>query len=305
MAALLQKLADRRDIMLVMGGIRPGLDLRKTQLRRWAGVDPARNTLLDVPRSWLAIDVDGYHVPAPLGLAEYLPDAAAAIRDDALGDFAGVACVVAATSSTGLAGEDTARLRLFFLLDAAHPIADLHRWARGAQLAGLPVDPAVMQPGQPIYTSRPVFRGVLTDPVPAQLRAFVLPAAGGGDRVAIDIHGYDRQAEVVQRHVDHAWAQCGGDWRQLLDETLGGPAGFFLPATRALGLAARSPDDEATIIGHVAALVAARADEGRQRQYGPRWVQSTLRRFRTIDGMASGDIAQKRRQLFTGGDGNG
>ena len=42
---------------------------------------------------------------------------------------------------------------------AAHPIADLHRWARGAQLAGLPVDPAVLQAGQPIYTARPIFRG--------------------------------------------------------------------------------------------------------------------------------------------------
>ena len=48
-------------------------------------------------------------------------------------------------------------------------------WARGARAAGLPVDPAVIQAGQPIYTARPLFQGI-ADPVPPRLRAFVLKA---------------------------------------------------------------------------------------------------------------------------------
>ena len=64
-------------------------------------------------------------------IVDLLDAGASRRRDDALGeDFADVECVVAATSSTGLAGEEVTKHRLFFLLDQAHPIADLHRWAR-------------------------------------------------------------------------------------------------------------------------------------------------------------------------------
>ena len=69
MAALLAKLAKRRDIMLVMGSPRPGLDLSRPQFRRWADTRKTENTLVAADRAWLAIDVDGYGVPAPWGLA--------------------------------------------------------------------------------------------------------------------------------------------------------------------------------------------------------------------------------------------
>ena len=167
MAALLAKLAKRRDVMLVMGSPRPGLNLSRPQLRRWADTRRTENTLVPMDRAWLAIDVDGYGVPAPWGLAEHLADAARCVRDDALGEeFCGVECVVAATSTTGLVGEETAKLRLFFMLAEAHALADLHRWAKGARAVGLPVDPAVFQVGQPIYTARPRFEGAIADPVP-------------------------------------------------------------------------------------------------------------------------------------------
>ena len=296
MAALLQRLAARQDVMLVMGEPKPGLDLARAHARRWADCDPVRNTLVAVERAWLPIDVDGYAVPAPFGRAEHLADAAAAIRDDALGEeFAGVACVVAATSSTGLAGEETAKLRLFFLLDRAHPIADLHRWGRGAQIAGLPVDPAVLQAGQPIYTARPLFRGRLKDPVPPALCAFVLP--GDGDRVALDVHRYD--APAAETSAGRAGpAALRRRLAAVLADTLGGPASFFQPLTQALGMAARTDEDEDEIIGWTLWLIGERADPARHRQYGPQWCHQTLQQFRQRDGQATAGIAALRAQIF-------
>ena len=124
-------------------------------------------------------------------------------------------------------------MRLFFLLADVYPLADLHTWARGAQLSGLHLDPAVLQPGQPIYTSRPLFRGSLTDPVPVALRALVLP--GQPDRVRLDIHRYVKRATDIESRVERVSSLCGGDWRRLLEGMLGGPAGFYLPLTKALG----------------------------------------------------------------------
>lgn len=302
MAAFLRKVAVRPDLMLVMGAVRPGLDLRKPQLRRWVDADPRKNTLADTPRAWLAVDVDGYGVPAPWGLADRLANAAACVRDDALGEeFTGVECVVTATAKTGLVGEEMARLRLFFQLDQAHPLADLERWAVGARAADLPVDPVVFRAGQPIYTARPRFEGALRgrDPVPPHLRAFVLPAAKAGDvSVALDIHRYDQLECEIAEHMRNAGTHCGGDWRALMQATVGGPASFYTPLTQALGLAARSSENDAAIADYVATLLAERADPGRQGQYGTRWVLDTLRRFRKKDNAAGREIEALRGELF-------
>ena len=297
LAAFLRQLAARPDLMLVMGAPRQGLDLSQPQLRRWADPDPTRNTLVDVPRAWVAIDVDGYRVPDGWGLAERLADAAAAIRDDALGDgFAGAACVAAATASTGLVGADTAKCRLFFSLNRPHPIADLYRWARGAQIAGLPVDPSVMQAGQPIYTARPLFAGALTGPVPPALRAIALP--GRGDGIALDLNRYDAPAAEAERRTLASEHACGGDWRRLLADALGGSASFFAPLTCALGLAARTGAAEAEIIAFAQQLLAERADPSRLRQYGPRWCAATIRRFRDRDRAVEDDIGRLRTRIF-------
>ena len=236
----------------------------------WTDISASRPTLTDVERWWLPIDVDGYGVPAPWGLASHLKDAARCVRDDALGEeFCDVRSVVTATSMTGLVGEESARLRLFFLLDRPHLIAALERWAKGAQLVGLPVDPMVVRVGQPIFTSRPRFEGALAgrDPVPRELWAFELP--GSSERVVLDVHKHDRRAAEIAHHVARVSARCGPDWRRLLTETLGGPTSFCAPLSQALGVAARSSDSEAEIVGFASDLVAERADLGRLRQYGP------------------------------------
>jgi hypothetical protein len=298
MAAFLGTLATRPDLMIVMGAPRDGVNLSQPMLRRWANPEPTKNTLTDCPRGWLAIDVDGYGVPEPFGLAEHLADAAACVRDDALGEeFCDVACIVTASASTGLAGEDTVKCRLFFALDRPWPIATLHGWARGAQIAGLPVDPAVMQAGQPIYTSRPIFDGALRDPVPAAKRAFILP--GAKNAVSLDVDRYAAAASEAERKIRIVEHVCCDDWRQLLETTLGRRGlSFFMPLTRALSRAARTFESEAAIIGWIQDIVARRADLPRQRQYGPQWCAATLRNFRQRDRIVMGDIATLRVSVF-------
>ncbi len=144
----------------------------------------------------MALDLDDIAVPAPLGNADQLPKAAEFIRDTVLPDeFHGIECVVAATSSTGLKGAIIVRLRLYFLLSCAYPLERLLGWGRDAQIAGVPVDPAVLLPSQPNYTARPIFIG-MGDPVPAAMRAFVLPGPFG-DRVPLVIDRYDAKAAAI------------------------------------------------------------------------------------------------------------
>ena len=231
MASLLGKLALRCDVMLVMGAPRPGLDLSRSQLRRAVERPGEPATLVAEPRAWLPLDCDGYAVPAPWGRAEHLKDAARAVRDDALGEeFADVACVVAATSQTGLVGEETARLRLLFLLDRLHPLAELENWAKGARVVGLPVDASVFQAQQPIYTARPL-RGCARGPRPGARTPPRLRAARPG-RARHPRRHASRGASPGDRQAGQQGRR--GLWWRLADAARGdaGWAGQFLRAAQ-------------------------------------------------------------------------
>ena len=99
MSRKLRFFSARPELMIVAGAPIPGLDLSKPQLRRSNNSDPATNTLMNTPRSWVALDLDDVEVPEPLGAASRLPEAAEFIRDTLLPpEFHGVEMVVAATS---------------------------------------------------------------------------------------------------------------------------------------------------------------------------------------------------------------
>ena len=59
--------------------------------------------------------------------------------------------------------------------------------------------------------------------------------------VALDVSAFDVQAAAIERTITHAIHAAGGDWRRLLEATLG-VNGFFEPLTQALGLAARTAE---------------------------------------------------------------
>jgi hypothetical protein len=221
------------------------------------------------------------------------------MRDRLLPDeFHGRTAVVVSTSSTGLKGPNTARLRLFFLLDREHPLETLHDWALNAKRHGLPIDPAVLLPGQPIYTARPRFING-SDPVANDLHAFVLSGLEG-NRVPLEVERYAPPAlqHPIGRGFSGVRCGFGCHWQSFLEANVGGPESFFKPLLSGLGLAARSSATTDEIVGFTLALIAARADPDRQRHYDREWILRTLTSFRSADVRGAAAVSQMRERLF-------
>ncbi|WP_372623051.1 hypothetical protein [Falsiroseomonas sp.] len=163
---LLHRLLHRPDCCVVRGEI---LDpARARGVRRLvrrdleSGDEP---TLRDVPRRWLALDLDS--VPLPAGAdPRDLAGCARAVMPLLPGAFGWASCVVQATASHGI--KAGARLRLWFWLDRPMTGAEAIRWLRDA-----PVDRTVFWAAQPIYVAAPIFLAGRRDHLPHRLA--VLP----------------------------------------------------------------------------------------------------------------------------------
>ena len=87
----------------------------------------------------------------------------------------------------------------------------------------------------------------------------------------------------TEANFDRVAHSCGSDWRALLNATVGADEGFFVPLTRAIGIAVRagaSPDEiEAT----ASTIIAMRADPDRRKHYGRSWVLRTIASFQRRD----------------------
>jgi hypothetical protein len=118
-------------------------------------------TLREVPRRWVAVDLDGLPMPAgtdPCDLAACAKLARAALPH-AFRDAAGI---IAATAGHGI--KPGARLRWWAWLSRPTIGAELDAW-----FSGCPVDLATFRPVQPIYTAAPLFDSGVVDPVPDRL----------------------------------------------------------------------------------------------------------------------------------------
>jgi hypothetical protein len=297
-AEQLKALVFQRESMMIMGRAIID-DPNRRQRRLWA--NSAEATLECGPRRWFAADFDDEPVPEPLGRPKLFAQASVWLRDHRLPEeFHSRRMVAIPSAKTGLKGDKLFRGKLLVALDKAHAIGNLKSWAKGlATATDLKIDSAVIQIGQPIYIARPLFIG-MRDPVPRELHSVILP--GETDVVSLDAHRFDEAVRLVNTKVERALADCGDDWRSLMDRTVGGgPGACFVPITRGLGVAARSADDEATIVNFVVTLVAERADKDRRQAYGSDWIVRTLRRFRDRDQEGHLAIVQLRKQLFFGG----
>jgi hypothetical protein len=297
MARRLQGLALQPSRMIVMGAPVASLDPAKRQRRLWANSAVAA-TLWAPDRAWLPLDLDDVVVPQSLGRPERLREAARFIRDRLLTDeFRGARMIVTATAGSGRRGDKVARLRVFAALSRTHPIAALRGWAKGAAATlDLPIDIAVIQAGQPIYTPRPVFDGVV-DPVPIELHAFILD----GDRDTVDLNA-DRFAPklaAIDAKIERVNRACGSDWTKLLDLTVGGDEGFFIPLTRSIGVAVRARAPAGEIQAAVARVLAERADADRQKRYGAAWVRHAIDSFTTRDNATRAAAARAHARLFS------
>jgi hypothetical protein len=161
---------------IIRGQLLPGLDPGAWHYRRILGHGGEPPSIECPPRRWLVLDLDGVWVPNGYGAPDKLAEAAYFIRDNKLPEyFRGVRCIAASTASTGRRGPNIVHLRLYFVLSRPADNDALYSWACKLSDSDqdLGLDPSVLRPYQPIYTARPIFRG-MTDPVPVWGRVRLL-----------------------------------------------------------------------------------------------------------------------------------
>jgi hypothetical protein len=165
---LLQQLLYRPDCAVVRGQIADPDRVR--HVRRLLHQDPKTReppTLREVPRAWLAVDVESVERPAGIPAADLAGCAHKAIQ--LLPDAFLSACrIVQASGSHGI--KPDIRLRLWYWLNRPTTGAELKRWFRGT-----PADPCVFGAGQVTYTAAPMIAAGAVDPVPVRLA--MLPGA--------------------------------------------------------------------------------------------------------------------------------
>jgi hypothetical protein len=207
LAYALEWLADRPRMMIVRGGRTAQPAFRGSVLRRYADPKPANNYFEPVPRARIVFDFDGTPVGAGLGHGDQVETCGLYLRSQLPTEFRNVRAVASVTGSTGLAknlaGEngrntDSARLRLFFLLEERVSDVDLTLWMKGVNWVWkLDLDPSILGTVQPVYTARPMFIDGLVDPVPCDRRVKILP--GASDYVDLDL---DRYASIADRQLN-------------------------------------------------------------------------------------------------------
>ncbi|MFT8247253.1 hypothetical protein [Roseomonas sp. BN140053] len=159
---LLSELRGRERQGLLRGAI--AQPWHRHNVRRLMHRDPETGdepTILDVPRSWVALDCDG--IPAPAGTdPRDLAECGTIARGMLPAAFHAAACVVQATASHGI--KPGLRLRLWFHLERPLIGAMCQRWLR--DVPGL--DRSTLRAAQVCYTAAPVFVG-MADPLPTRL----------------------------------------------------------------------------------------------------------------------------------------
>lgn len=160
LSALLSELEATPRAAIIRGELREGI--------RPKGVCRNNDTFEDVPRPWLALDVDEFEpkgidpVTAPAGavaefLATQLPEFESAAYHWQL---------------TGSAGHPSAagklKARVWFWLEEPRTSRQLKAWAKGRWPDGAPFDASIFGATQIHYTAAPVMGGGVEDPVPVR-----------------------------------------------------------------------------------------------------------------------------------------
>jgi hypothetical protein len=245
---LLSRLCGRPDLAVVRGAV---VDPARTRhVRRL--LHPDRNTgeaptLRDIPRRWVAIDVDGIARPPEVDVGDIGACGEIAVRVLPPA-FHQAAAIIQATASHGL--KPGIRLRPWYWLDRPVSGAELKFWFRTT-----PVDPSTFRAVQLIYTSGPSLAADARDPLPVRFAW-----RGGGPYVAVPpAHelqppsGPKPRAPLPEAGDPGSGEQASTALVQALVRVRTAPAGrrnptLFAAACRLAPLIRRRLLDEATVI---------------------------------------------------------
>lgn len=231
LARALKTLEGARQSFVVRGARAPDADPDNMARLVHAREDqPA--TLVDVPRHWLMIDMDG--IPRGDGPDPALdPQSAAESMIRRLPDaFHRATCWWQWSSSQGMGGDDALSVHLWFWLAEPQGSADLRRWASAVNTgAGRRlVDPALFNAAQPHYTAAPLFKGGVHDPLPRRSGLRV----GEVDAVALSIPALP-VLSVVESPPPETDPASEGRGIEARLEAIGGPTGFHGPIKSTIG----------------------------------------------------------------------
>ena len=165
--AILADLAGRPDRCIVRGAI---ADPKRTRgVRRLLHDDGADlATLVDVPRWWCALDIDGMPLPKGCDASDVFSCGIAAILTLPT-EFRGAAFIAQATGSHGI--KSGMRLRVWCRLSRPATGAELAFWLRGVPY----LDRASFSAAQVIYTASPTFEAGID---PLKTRLVLMPGPG-------------------------------------------------------------------------------------------------------------------------------
>ena len=166
-ASLLTELEQDRSRFIIRGQLAEDVDTDKPMRRRLYRSDrsePNESPFLDVPASWVMIDVDKLALPEGICVGE---DTLASL-EYAIGllpaEFQDSSVFWQLSGSAGVFDDGHISAHLYYWLDK--PIANdvLRQWAKGCDRRL--VDPAVFNAVQPHYTAAPLFSEGCVDPFP-------------------------------------------------------------------------------------------------------------------------------------------
>jgi hypothetical protein len=275
--SLLRWASTKPQLCVVRAAPKPNLDLDRWHLRRLKFRDGEPATLDNVPRDWLALDIDqfdstGHNLPPfPNAPGQW----AAAVRR--LIGLEHAACIWQATSSAGFSSQP--RLRLWFLLDALASNQQLGWWCESTNAAvGYPLlDLAVVRANQPIFVATPILQGV-DDPMAARIGRL-----NGIERVHLHLPTKDPRGRGLLDHVRTDEIGVPVCDVATAIQAIGGQHGWYRPIVAAAGHAAILQGADRMNVDALASSMRQRVeetannDDGRLSHYSTEFIAGALR----------------------------
>lgn len=171
LAALLDHLATRPRALVIRGEPRPGVLESIGARRHHDHPERGPGRYEDVPRRWVAHDLDRVPLGRPYDLRDpsQAREAMERLRRMLSAEWRRAACYATLTASAGHGDPARVSARLWYMLDRPASRAELEAWAAATRA---PVDVSIYRCVQPIYVARPIYVAPRVDPI--ECRAGIL-----------------------------------------------------------------------------------------------------------------------------------